>query len=149
MAFNPNTFHEVDRVMVLRINVDDDQGVSVEELLDTSATEARSVLQEQNAKLIYTINRGRREQRPVELLAVIDRAFYSPFEIRRFENGAIRIYRDGEQQQVVVKEILRSIAASIGVEITNTKGGIKNTQQLGADIIRALNSRSFQKLDDS
>lgn len=149
VAFNPNTFHEVDRVMVLRINVDDDQGVSVEELLDTSATEARSVLREQNAKLIYTINKGRREQRPVEMLAVTDRAFYSPFEIRRFENGAIRIYRDGEQQQVVVKEILRSIAASIGVEITNTKGGIKNTQQLGADIIRALNSRSFQKLDDS
>ncbi|WP_367727459.1 hypothetical protein [Agrobacterium radiobacter] len=40
----------------------------------------------------------------------------------------------------MVKETLRSVAADIGVDLLNSKGGLKNTQQLGADVIRCLNA---------
>lgn len=142
VGFNQNTYHHVDRVMVLRVNVDDEKGVSVEELLDCPAEEARQLMREHGGKLVYPISRGTREERPVEALEITARASYADFEIVKFESGAIRIFREGAEQQVVVKEILRSIAAEVGVDLFNSKGGLKNTQQLGADVIRALNMKS-------
>jgi hypothetical protein len=65
---------------------------------------------------------------------VSQRARHSDFEIVRYESGAI--------QPVVVKDILRPIAADLGVSLLNPKGETKNTQTLGADVIRALNLRS-------
>lgn len=140
--FNLNTFHHVDRVMVLRVNIDDEKGVSVEELLDAHVETARQLMREQGSKLVYLIKRASREERPVESLEIAGKASYSDFEIVKYENGAIRIFRHGEPQQVVVKETLRSVAAEIGVDLFNSKGGLKNTQQLGADVIRTLNATS-------
>lgn len=142
VGFNASTFHHVDRVMVLRVNVDDDKGVSVEELLDAPATDALELMREHGGKLVYSISRGTREARPAESLEITDRAPYSDLEIVRYESGAIRVWRDGKEQPVVVKGLLRSVAAEVGVDLFNSKGGSKNTQQLGADVIRALNYRS-------
>lgn len=141
VSFNQNTFHHVDRVMVLRVNIDDEKGVSVEELLDTTSREAQQMMRRQSGKLIYPIIRGVREQRPVEDLEIMARAPYSDFEIVQYETGAIRICRGEEALPVVVKELLRPIATEVGVDLFNSKGGLKNTQQLGADVIRALNIR--------
>ncbi|CAH0144772.1 hypothetical protein SRABI05_01533 [Agrobacterium fabrum] len=138
--FNENTFHHVDRVMVLRVNIDDDKGISVEELLDETVDTARQFMRGQGGKLVYLIKRGTREERPVESLEISGKATYSDFEIVKYENGAVRIFQHGEPQQVVVKERLRSVAAEIGIDLFNSKGGLKNTQQLGADVIRALNA---------
>lgn len=140
VGFNQNTFHNVDRVMILRINIDDEKGVSVEELLDASAAEVRQLVREQAGKLVYPIKRGVKEERPVEALEVTARASYSDFELVKYESGAIRILKGGTVQTVVVKEMLRSIATEVGVDLFNSKGGLKNTQQLGADVIRALNA---------
>jgi hypothetical protein len=41
---------------------------------------------------------------------------------------------------VVVKDILRPIAANIGVDVLNSKGEVENTQSMGAEVIRALNA---------
>ncbi|WP_323687248.1 MULTISPECIES: DUF6998 domain-containing protein [unclassified Rhizobium] len=140
--FNLNTFHHVDRVMVLRVNIDEDKGVSVEELLDEPVDAARQLMREQGGKLVYPIKRAAREERPLDSLEIAARASYSDFEIVKYENGVIRILRNGEPQHVVVKEILRSVAAEIGVDLFNSKGGLKNTQQLGADVIRAVKATS-------
>ncbi|MCM2440359.1 hypothetical protein HGO34_11610 [Agrobacterium vitis] len=142
--FNQNTFHHVDRVMVLRVNVDEEKGVSVEELLDVRADEARRLMRVQGNKFVYPISRAPREARPVEDLEITARAPYSDIEIVRYENGVIRVFRGGAKQPMVVKEILRSIAPKVGVDVFNSKGGLKNTQQLGADVIRALNAQSSQ-----
>lgn len=142
--FNLNTFHHVDRVMVLRVNVDEEKGVSVEELLDAGVDEARKLMRPQGNKLVYPISRAALEARPVEDLEITARAPYSDVEIIRYESGAIRVFRDGAEQPVVVKEVLRSIASKVGVDVFNSKGGLKNTQQLGADVIRALNAQSGQ-----
>ena len=139
--FNQNTFHFVDRVMVLRVNIDDEKGVSVEELLDATSEDAKKLMRSNTEKLVYPISRGAREERPVENLEITARSPYADLEIIQYESGAIRIWRNGELQPVVVKEILRPIATEIGVDLFNSKGGLKNTQQLGADVIRALNAK--------
>lgn len=110
--FNLNTFNHVDRVMVLRVNIDDEKGVSVEELLDAQVETARQLMREQGSKLVYLIKRATREERPVESLEIAGKAPYSDFEIVKYENGAIRIFRNGEPQKVIVKETLRSVAAA-------------------------------------
>lgn len=140
VGFNQNSFHHVDRVMILRINIDDEKGVSVEELLDASAAEVRQLVREQAGKLVYPIKRGDKEERPVEALEVTARASYSDFELVKYESGAIRIVKGGAVQPVVAKEMLRSIATEVGVDLFSSKGGLKNTQQLVADVIRALNA---------
>jgi len=140
--FNLNTFNHVDRVMVLRVNIDEDKGVSVEELLDEPVEAARQLMRGQGGKLVYPIKRAAREERPLESLEIAGRASYSDFEIVKYENGVIRILRNGEPQHVVVKETLRSVSAEIGVDLFNSKGGLKNTQQLGADVIRTLSAAS-------
>jgi hypothetical protein len=129
--------------MVLRVNVDDERGISVEELLDETAEAAKDRMRLGDGKYVYPIAQGtQRERRPVEDLRVTARASYSDFEIVRYESGAIRIMRDGVVQPVVVKDILRPIAAEVRVDLLNPRGEAKNTQTLGADVIRALNLRS-------
>jgi len=140
VSFNLSTFEYVDRVIVLRVNVDDELGISVEELLDETAESAKGKMRLGDGKYVYSIAQGtQREKRPVEDLRVTARARHSDFEIVRYESGAIRILRDGVIQPVVVKDVLRPIAADLGVSLLNPKGETKNTQSLGADVIRALN----------
>lgn len=145
VSFNASTFELVDRVMVFRVNVDEENGISVEELLDESAGSAKGKMRLSAGNYIYPIAQGsRREKRPVEELRVTARASYSGLEIVRYESGAIRILRDGIVQPIVVKDALRPIAAEVGVNILNSRGETKNTQTLGADIIRAINLRGNQ-----
>lgn len=48
---------------------------------------------------------------------------------------------------MVVKEVLRLVATEVGVDLLNPRGGLKNTEQLGADVIRALLLRSMHQTD--
>lgn len=140
VSFNQNTFLHVDRVMILRINIDDEKGVSVEEILDASAAEVLQLTRETAGKLVYAIKRSSREKRPAEFLEITARAPYAGLEVVKYESGAIRILQGGAVIEGVVKETLRSIATDVGVDLFNSKGGLKNTQQLGADVIRSLNA---------
>lgn len=142
VMFNPSTFEFVDRVMILRVNVDEEKGVSVEELFDGSAQSAKENMRLSGSKFVYSVlQRSKREQRPVEELGVTGRANWDDFEIVRYESGAIRILHDGAVQPVVVKDILRPIAAEVGVDVLNARGDVKNTQTLGAEVIRAIHAR--------
>lgn len=140
VSFNSATLHLVDRVMILRINVDDERGVSVEEILDASAVEARAACRDANGKLLYPLLRTAREVRPIEDLKVTDSAIYGDFMIARYESGAVRILRDGVVQTLNIKAFLRPIAAELGVSLYARTGELYNTQMLGRDVIRALNA---------
>lgn len=142
VSFNLATFDLVDRVMILRVNVDEETGISVEELLDAPADAARETMRVADGRLVYAIGQGaRREKRPVEDLRITARAKWSNFEIVRYESGPIRILRDGIVQPVVVKDVLRPLATELGVSLTTARGEAKNTQTLGADVIRAIHLR--------
>ncbi len=138
VSFNMNTLSLVDRIIVLRLNNDSDTGLSIEEVLDAPTKEAQEQMRDSGTKLIYTIPGKKRDTRPPEELKVIDQATYKDLEIRKFENGAIRLAKDGLLLQVVVKAKLHPIARALGIDINNANGLSKNTQQLGADIIRAI-----------
>jgi hypothetical protein len=149
VSFSDSTFHHVDRVMVLRVNVDEDKGLSVEEVLDEIAENIRPRLRPQGGKLILPISKGQAERRRVEDLEIVARVPYENWEIIRYESGVIRIQSHGEDQKLNVRMFLREIAAKIGVDIANSKGNLKNTQSLGADLIRALHARQRYESDRS
>lgn len=140
VTFKTSTFQHVDRIMVLRLIVDPEEGVSIEALLDKPVEEARSLFREGNAGLMYAISTNPRRAKPVENLAVVQSATVSGYEIRQYENGTIHVLSDGVVQSPA-KPHLREIAGQIGVDLAFESGAIKNTRHLGASIIKQV-SRS-------
>lgn len=138
IPFNPNTFDQVDRVVILKINVGDDNGVSVETLLDCSATEARSALGD---RLVFYVGSRRKPSQPVEHLTIVDTALYDRYTIRQYENGTILVF-DGDRKIEPAKPVLRHIASEIGFDILNDRGEQKNTRQIGAGVLRMLAARA-------
>ena len=135
VKFNPNTFDQVDRVMILRVNIDDDDEVSVETLLDRSASD---FLKDNNqGSIAFSVSSESKPRQPVEKLQVLAEATWHNHIVRRFENGTIQVLVSSEIQPTA-KRHLRVIAADIGVDLLNGKSGSKNTRQLGADIIKVL-----------
>jgi len=141
VSFRASTFHDVHRVIILRVNADADEGISIEELLDKPAHELRALCSETNGKIRYVIPKQQppppEGEAPYGLL-VTARATYGEYEICRYENGAIRILRQGVEQRMNVKGFLRPIALKFGVP-TNRDSRLRiNTQQLGWAEIRKL-----------
>lgn len=146
IRFKASTFGEVDRVIVLRVNVDADEGVSIEELLDKSAGEARGLCREGEGALQFRpvrSNAPRPEGSDPSNLRITTQASYCDYVIVRFENGAVRVQRNGVQQDINVKGFLRPIAAELGVSTESDGGHRLTTQQLGAAVIRVLNERDL------
>lgn len=143
VSFRASTFHHVDRVIILRVNTDKEEGVSIEELIDEPAAEMRARCTEANGEIRYKIPKTQpvppEGEAPAGLL-IVDRAEYNGYEICRYENGAIRIFVDGVEKKMNVKGFLRPIASRIGVP-TDLETGLRiNTQQLGLRVIRKLNA---------
>ena len=138
VAFNPETFDQVDRVIVLRLVVEENE-VSIEELLDRLAAEVLSELRESGGRLIYSPG-ARRQGRDLSELKVTSLARHKNIEIRQLENGTILVERDGVPDNPA-KPTLRSIANDIGVNVLNANGNPKNTRTLGADILTVLTAR--------
>ncbi|QFS96072.1 hypothetical protein FIV06_01490 [Labrenzia sp. THAF191b] len=140
VAFNTNTFQLCDRVMVLRVNVDPEEGVSVEELLDCTASELREKVSPYGDAFRLSISLFNKPSKPLDHLQVDNEIYFERYTLRQYESGTILVLIDGEPQ-LVAKPHLRKIAATLGVDILNGSGGKKNTRQLGADIIKTLKAR--------
>lgn len=139
VSFNPNTFDQVDRVMVLRVNVDDEDGVSVETLLDCSAVEFLEKYGKGSGKHVFGTSTGSRPKQSLDNLQITDEATFENYVVRQYENGTILALLDGAVQPVT-KPHLRAIAAKIGVDLLNSNSNTKNVRQLGANIIKTLNA---------
>lgn len=139
--FNENTFQLVDRVMVLRVNIDDEDGVSVETLLDCLAKEFSDRASISSGKITYRITSNSRVVKSLDSLRVLREVNFEEYCIRKYENGTIIILND-KGIQSVAKPILRKIAAKISVDLLNSNGNNKNTRTLGADIIKVLDARN-------
>lgn len=138
VSFNPSTFSFIDRVMVLRLNIDEETGVSVEELLDCSAADFHARYGGNPERLVFPVAR-QRKIRPLEELEIVGEASLEHMVVRQYENGSIVVLSEGSPQPVA-KPLLREIAAKIGVDLLNGSSQPKNTRQLGADIIKSLNA---------
>ena len=133
------TFQHVDRVLILRINVQDEEA-SIEELLDCTAVQFDELHSSGAGDYVYRVARNAREVAPVQNLQIIAEARLGADRVIQYENGTISVERNG----IVVpqaKPALREVAAAIGVPLLNTNQNPRNTRQLGAELIAVLNSR--------
>ena len=138
VKFNSNTFEHVDRVMVLRLNMDEETGISVETLLDVSAAEYKENYCSENADtMTFNTSSSGTTRRPLSDLTIVETASFQSYEIRRYENDSIEVIIDG-QVQSMAKPHLREIANKIGVDIDYDIGKEKNTRLLGAHVIRKI-----------
>ncbi len=135
VKFNPNTFDQVDRVMILRVNIDDDNEISVETLLDLSASDF--LKNNSQGSIVFNVPSESKPKQPVEELKLLAEATWHNYVVRKFENGTIQVLVSNEIQPAA-KPHLRDIAADIGVDLLNGNSASKNTRQLGADIIKVL-----------
>lgn len=145
VSFNPNTFDIVDRVMVLRVNVDEEDGVSVETLLDCSSQKFLEKYGKKNGKHVFGTQGKKRPLQSLGKLKISNEVSFGDFLVRQYENGTIQVQKAGETQQMA-KPYLRDIAAEIGVDLLNSNSKAKNTRQLGADIIKTLQMKAMSKL---
>ncbi len=137
LTFRKSTIHEVDRIVVLRINIDEEEA-SIEEVVDAPVSVFLATCQELADGYRYGVNGKSAAPVHLESLMVSARAETGSRSIVQYENGTIAVEEDGKRVPVA-KPILRDIAARIGVSLLNGSGNKKNTRHLGSDIIAALN----------
>ena len=134
VQFARSTFDQVDRVMILRLNVEDGE-VSIEELLDCPASEME--FSETGAKFDFQLKRGDRVRPCLDHIEKAVSRTYGSYQIDQYENGTIAVTKDG-QLLPQAKPALRDIAAELGISPLNGNGNAMNTRSLGAAILAAL-----------
>ncbi|AQQ52259.1 DUF6998 domain-containing protein [Planococcus lenghuensis] len=138
VAFNPNTLHLADRIIILRFN---EEEMELEILLDEPIEAAKKLMTERpDGKLSIAMSKlsePRRKIRNDQDVLAIRSAIYENYEIRELESGSIEVYENGEKQQIV-KPALREIAGRLSISTLNSKGNPYNTRQLGTVIIKEL-----------
>ena len=137
VRFNESTFDQVDRVIVLRLNIEDGE-VSIEEFFDYPVSEAMPLFRSNDGKYSLSLSGSSREMKPLDELGIVSRAEIGDVDILQYENGTISVEINGQLKQPA-KPILRDYAVKFGVDILNSNGNPKNTRSLGADVIRAVN----------
>lgn len=136
VSIKGSTFSDVDRVMVLRLNIDDDDGVSIECLDDIRAPDVEAALVKTQDG--YRYNPSRRAQiKPLENLRVSAEAPHGDLIVKQYESGTMQVLRAGVALSPA-KPHLREIARSLGIDLLSESGTEKNTRHLGANIIKQL-----------
>lgn len=134
---NKNTLNEVDRIIVLRLHVDEDD-ISIEEVVDLPTADLLLHCRDCGTHYVYPIREKRRSQ-PIEHMKIVKEAKYGSYKIKEYENGAIQIENNGIVERVT-KPILREVATRLGVSLLNSNGNNRNTRQLGSEVIAAAQS---------
>lgn len=131
-----STFDQVDRIMILRLNVDIEDGVSIECLEDVRAVEVETRFTKANGGFRFSPS-TRVHTRPLENLRIVSTATFDDFEIRQYENGTMQVLRDGSVL-TPAKPYLRDVARKLGIDLLFESGAEKNTRHLGANILKQL-----------
>jgi len=142
VTFNSNTFDLVDRVIVLRINIDDETGVSVETLLDEPADTALNKMRTASGNITFSTKAKLSPKLDLSKLSIKKEATYQNYFVRQYENDTIEVLK-GSAVQPQAKPHLRKIAEEIGVDIFYGDDKQKNTRQLGSHIIAKLNTEKL------
>ena len=140
VSFRKSTHQHVDRVIVLRLNVEENEA-SIEELLDCPVAVLGEHVVEGASDLIYRLSGKGRGATPVDNLAIAAEATFAGKRVVQYESGTIAVEVDG-QPVAPVLPALRQIAAELGISLLNSAGGTRNTRQLGAELIAMTTSLS-------
>lgn len=133
--FNPASLHHVDRVMILRINIEEMQ---VEKLLDSSVAQAREMMTEDsNGGLYIPLGRLAIKTRPEVPPTTVGEQAFEGYVVRELETGSISVEKGGVAVEPA-KPALREIAAKLNIGLLNGNGNPLNTRQLGTRILKSL-----------
>lgn len=134
VTLNENTLNHVDRLIILRINIEEMQ---VETLLDAPISEALSHASKTAEQTRYTIsvNCLQNKEKPPRDIVKVQSVSINDYVITELENGSIEIYRDNKSI-TPVKPILRELAMEANINLVNINGNPFNTRQLGSLLIK-------------
>ena len=139
-SFNPQTLDLVDRIMVFRINIDDDQGVTIETLLDTIKADFPKHLRHlANGEVDFPTRQKQIVSRPLGMQTIVAKADWGEWTVRQYESGTIEVLKSGSPVPIT-KPALREIAAKLGVDLHNSSDRLRNTRQLGVAVIDTIES---------
>ncbi|MEZ5654887.1 MAG: hypothetical protein R3E04_03195 [Sphingobium sp.] len=138
VTFRKSTFHHVDRVLVLRINVDEGEA-SIEELLDCPVQDFENLAVEGEGDFQFRIRKAQRPRHDLDEMSILAQAHHGSVRIVQYENGTIIVERD-DVVEPQAKPVLRDIAAQVGVSLLNANGNERNTRQLGSEILAVLSA---------
>lgn len=130
--FNKNTLNEVDRIVLVYVNVEE---VSVTIIYNELKSDAEKLMN--NSGRISMSKVINRQKTIIKNLKILDSVNYKNYRIIRLENGKIQVFDKGVEINPT-KPILKIIAKKIGVDINNSNSSMKNTRVLGWDIIKQL-----------
>ena len=140
VSFRKTTLDQVDRIIVLRLNVDRDEGVSIEGLFDLTMPEFLERCRDAGDQYQLYTYELRRSTKPIEHLELRQKVSWGDYEIGQYENGKIALNLNGLPVEPV-KPHLRIIADALGVDIATDAGKAKTTHQLGANILRQIGGK--------
>ena len=135
--FRKSTFDDVDRVLILRIDIDEGEAAIVE-VFDGGKADLIAQCKDLGARYQYVFKKNH-AKRSFDELKVTAQAQRGDRKIMQLENGTI-VVEVGGVKQGVVKPVLRAICEDVGVSLLNANGNKRNTRQLGAEVIAALNA---------
>lgn len=135
IAFNPNSFAHVDRVIVLRVNTEEMQ---IEILFDAPVAEVLPLMAGEGAgKRTLSLSRLAKKSKPRSEIKTTDEVSYKGHTIRELESGTIEVEKNGAVISPA-KPALRELAAQLNIPLLNANGNPLNTRQLGSQIIRSI-----------
>lgn len=143
VTFRRSTLDVVDRVMILRINIDEGEP-SIEEVFDGSLGDMLNQCRETSGDYQFLVaRRSSGIKRPLTELSVSAQAQHGRRTINQYENGTIEVLTNGVRE-AVAKPVLRELCAELGIDPLNSNGNAKNTRTLGANVITTLNEREAE-----
>lgn len=135
ISFNSNSLAFVDRVIVLRVDVEEMQ---IETLLDAPVAEVCVLLSnEAGGKRVLPLGRLTKKIITDRELKVVREVAFQGYTIQELENGAIKLWRGGKPISPV-RPVLQELALPLNVSIVNGNGNVHNTQNLGSQIIKSV-----------
>ena len=141
VSFNANTLGLVDRVIILRINIEEMQ---IETLLDVPLNQAKAIMSANGDIALSKLNQ-RKSHAPLahhqETVRCVD---YKNLKLTELESGTIEIKRPDGSLVAPAIEKLREIAAELGISPFNSQGNRYNTRQLGTFVIRTIKGISAE-----
>ncbi len=145
VSFNPRTLEAVDRVIVLQIATDGQDGIQdlqIKVLLDAPYREVTSLLGSQrNGKCDLALSKLLSEKPQIRLPLVAVEVKFDSVTIQELETATIVILKDGKSI-APVKPVLREIAKELNIGLLNASGSPHNTRQLGSLVIKGIQEQT-------